>query len=212
MLKKTVIFDFDGTIADTIPFMLKVGNDLAQEYGFKTVTQEEFSVLKDKSPFEIIHHLHIPLLKVPFIVHRGRQILKKYMKDIPYIKGMDTVLHSLKVHGYQVGMLTSNSKKNIDIFMNNNNLKVFDFIYTENNVFGKQFSLRKILKKEKLDINTTIYIGDEVRDIDACHVLSLDIISVTWGFSSKAALEKYKPTYIIDDPTEIFNILKQPLS
>lgn len=207
MQKKTIIFDFDGTIGDSVPFIFEVINKLSKEYGFNQLTREEFHVLRDRSPFEIIQQLHIPIFKIPFIVHRGKQLLKRHMKDVAYIPGMRSTIYALQKNGYRIGMLTSNSRENIDIFLERHKLKVFDFIYTENNIFGKQFSLRNILKQEKIDIDTTIYIGDEVRDVEACQVLKLDVIAVTWGFSSKAAIQKYKPTYIADKPEELLTIL-----
>lgn len=209
MTKKTVIFDFDGTLADTMPYIYKVANEMAKEYGFPQLSSEEFNALRDKSPYEIIDQLHIPLLKIPFALHRGKQLLNSYMKNVSYIEGMDIVTKSLKTNGFSLGILTSNSRENIDIFLEKYHLDIFDFIYTENNLFGKQFSLRKILKEQKLAINSSIYIGDEVRDIEACQVLELDIISVTWGFSSKAALKKYKPTHIAEKPEDILNIVTQ---
>ncbi len=207
MIKKTIIFDFDGTLADTMPYIYKVANQMAAQYGFSELSPAEFEALRDKSPFEIIDQLKIPLLKIPFALHKGKQLLNAHMKEVGYIKEMDSVIKKLKVLGFQLGILTSNSRENIDVFLNKYELKVFDFIYTENNLFGKQLSLRKILKREKLDINTTIYIGDEVRDIEACQVLGLDIISVTWGFSSKSALKKYKPTFIAEKPQDLLTIL-----
>lgn len=207
MQKKTIIFDFDGTLADTIPLIYKVANELAVEYNFQTVTKEQFNTLRNKSPIDIITQLNIPLLKIPFILHRGKQRLKKYMKNASYLPGMDALLHTLKKEGYKIGMLTSNSRENIDIFLDKHKLKVFDFIYTENNLFGKQFSLRNIIKKERLDLQSTIYVGDEVRDIDACQALNLDVIAVTWGFSSILSLQKYSPTYIAEKPEDIIKIL-----
>lgn len=207
MVKNTIIFDFDGTLADTIPLIHTVANELAKEYRFERVSREKFDSLRDKAPTDIIRELKIPLLKVPFILHKGRQLLKRHMKNAAYIIGMKEVLPELKSKGLKIGMLTSNSRENIDIFLRNYSLKLFDFIYTENNIFGKQFSLRSILKKEKLDLQSTIYVGDEVRDIDACQALDLDVIAVTWGFNSKALLEKFKPTYLAENPTDIIKIL-----
>ena len=44
----------------------------------------------------------------------------------------------------------------------------------------------------------TLYIGDEVRDIDACRKTGIRIISVTWGFNSKEALCRKNPDFLVD--------------
>lgn len=203
MSKDFFIFDFDGTIADTLPYIYKVSNLLADEYDFGRITKGRFQELKEKSPVEIIRELNIPILKIPFILGKGRTLLKKYMKDVKCFPGMVEVLHNLKNSGKTVGMLTSNSMENINLFLDKNKIIDFDFVFTENNLFGKQLSLSRILKDKNIPKDKAIYIGDEVRDIEACRVMELDIISVTWGFSSKEILKKNEPTFLVDSPKEI---------
>lgn len=210
MTKDIFIFDFDGTIGNTLPYIHKVSNMLAKMYGFKHIGESQFQALREKSPVEIIRELNIPLLKIPFVLHKGRQLLKKYMKDVGYVPGMNDVLDTFKKSGKTIGMLTSNSQENIDVFLHRHNLSVFDFVHTENNLFGKQFSLASILKQRNLPKDRTIYVGDEVRDIEACRVLGLDIVSVSWGFSSKEILQKHEPTFLIDTPQELVKLFLEP--
>ena len=207
MHKKAIIFDFDGTLANTIPYIYEVANELAEKHGFQRVSQDQFNQLRNKSPFEIIDELQIPLLKIPFILNEGRKLLKKHIINVLYIEGMQDVLVELKKQGLIIGILTSNSRQNIDVFLKHNPSITFDFIYTERNIFGKQFSLRNIIKKEKLNLAETIYVGDEVRDVESCHALELDVIAVTWGFGTKESLKKYKPTFIVNKPREMLSIL-----
>ncbi len=46
-----------------------------------------------------------------------------------------------------------------------------------------------------------------MRDIEACHEIGIDIISVTWGYNNKAVLEKNRPTFIVNSPPELLKIL-----
>lgn len=202
MDKQVFIFDFDGTVADTMPSIFKVVNDLAREYEFPEVSKAHFQKLRTKSPTQIVKELGIPMLKIPFAINRGRELLGSYMKDIEFIPGMRELLLDLDEYGKTIGMLTSNSRANIDIFFAKHNLDVFDFIYTEHNLFGKQFSLVKMLKQEGVDKSAAVYVGDEVRDIEACRIVDLDIVSVSWGFSAKEALQKEAPTYLVESPAE----------
>ncbi len=206
MKKDVFVFDFDGTVADTFPYIFKVSNKLAKMYGFEEVSEKKFHELRSMSPVEIIKELQIPILKIPFILQKGRTLLKKNMPEVGIFPGMSEVIDSLKRSNKKVGILTSNSRENLDLFLKKYSIEDLDFIYTENNIFGKQFTLSKMLKEQALSKENVIYIGDEVRDIEACRVLDLDIISVTWGFSSKEALQKNEPTFLVDKPEEILGL------
>lgn len=208
MKKTTIIFDFDGTIADSIPFILKAAHELAKKYNFTPPPEAEIDSFKDKPPMDIIKRLKIPLYKVPFLIVEGQQLLHKYMKEVGYMKGMKNVLETLHERGYQLGLLTSNSKENVDIFIRKHELKVFDFVYSERSLFGKAPVLIKMMRKFGLDRDNVLYVGDEVRDILACDKAQVDIASVTWGFSSKSILKKHNPDHIIDRPEQLLSLLK----
>lgn len=197
---KTVLFDFDGTLADTMPVILDIAKQFAPEYGIKNI---DVKTIRDKSVKELIQLFGIPLFKIPFIILKGQKLLHDRMNEVKAYKGMPEIVHELKENGYRLGILSSNSLENITLFLDNNDLSVFDFIYSEKNLFGKHRALGKIIEKEQLAKNTVIYIGDEVRDIEACKKVDLPIISVTWGFNSRDILEKNSPQYIIDRPSEL---------
>ena len=106
-----------------------------------------------------------------------------------------------------MGILSSNSKENIEKFLQANSLEIFDFIHSEENILGKGKALGNLLKTHRLKNNEVIYVGDEVRDIEACKENGVKIISVTWGFNKKDILKKSKPDYIVDKPRKILKIL-----
>lgn len=206
MKKTTIIFDFDGTIADSIPFILKAAHELAKKYDFTPPPEEEIDSFKDKPPMEIIKRLKIPLYKVPFLIVEGQQLLHKYMKNVGYVKGMRKVLESLHTKGYTLGLLTSNSKENVEIFLHKQDLRVFDFVYSERSLFGKAPVLEKMMRKFSLKKEEVMYVGDEVRDVDACKKAHVDVVSVTWGFSSKPILKEHGPNHIVDKPEELLKL------
>ena len=97
-------------------------------------------------------------------------------------------------------------KKDIKVFLKNNGLNFFGFIYTESNLFGKGRALNNLLIKHRLDPEETIYIGDEVRDIEAAKKAGIKIISVSWGFNSAKLLQKAKPDFLINKPKELLQL------
>lgn len=206
---KTLIFDFDGTIADTLPHIIDIANDsYVKEYGIKKITKKDLERLKRKTPWQIMKEFKIPLYKVPFIVLKVQSLLHKEMNKVKIFPGMKSILIALKKKNMPIGILSSNSKKNVMAFLKKNNLNIFDFVHSESNLFGKDKALRNIIRRYKIKKEDVIYIGDEVRDIKACKKAKIPIISVSWGFNTYNLLKKYKPDYIIRKPRELLGIIR----
>ena len=204
---KTVIFDFDGTIADTLPLIIEFFNQNAEKFGFKKLGSSEVEGLRNKTVLEIIKEYKISLFRLAFIAKKLRDDLGKKIRDAKLIPEIKEVFFKLKKKGFKIGILSSNSKENIEKFLLAKDLKMFDFIQSETNIFGKDRALRNLLRRYNLPRENVIYVGDEVRDIEACKKNRVKIIAVTWGFSKKEIWKKNKPDYLVNKPQEILKIV-----
>jgi len=201
--KTTVIFDFDGTLGDTLPVILEVINKLGPDYGIKAMDQAEFDALRSLSHWQLMAKYHFLLLKLPVLITRSQEEMHANMERVKLHEGMAEVLEALSRKGVRLGILSSNSPKNLDAFLKNNNLTMFRFVHSERNLFGKDTALRNMAKEQGIDLAGAVYVGDETRDIAACKKCNLDIISVTWGFNTRQSLTDAKPTRIADSPRDI---------
>ena len=129
------------------------------------------------------------------------------MDQLILFKGMKEVMLELKQQGYSLGLLSSNTQANINKFLINHQLEIFDFIETSSLFNGKVGKLNRILSQSQRKPNEVIYIGDEVRDIKACQKAGIPIIVVTWGYQKEALLKKYSPDYIVSKPSDIIKII-----
>jgi phosphoglycolate phosphatase len=100
--------------------------------------------------------------------------------------GIPELMETLESKGYRLGIVSSSRHDTIEAIVSHYKLPV-DFV-ASGKLFNKAQSLRDTLKNERLELSEVLYIGDEVRDVEACHQVGLDIISVTWGLNSKEAL------------------------
>lgn len=203
-----VIFDFDGTIADSIFFGVQLFNQSAQKYKINMIKEEDYEYLRGLSLLEKFKFLNISLVLIPRL---GMELTKSYnssVNSIHLFNGMKEVILALKQGGYTLSIISSNSSDNIRRFLVNNNLDVFDFIYSAKNIFGKDKTIHSFIKKNRLNQEKLIYIGDEIRDIIACKANSIKVIAVTWGgFESVDMLKKANPDYIVNKPSEILEII-----
>lgn len=214
---KYIIFDFDGTIADTFQTILEIGNRLSielgygekrKELGLEKITKKDIEKMRNSMPKDLIKKYKFPMRKLPFVLKRIRQELNKKIAFVKPIKNIKNVLWKLKNNGYKMGILTSTSEENVRKFLKKNKLELFDFIYSGSSIFGKHKVMKSLLKKQKLKRKEVIYVGDETRDIEAAKKAKVKIISVTWGFNTKQILKKQKPDFLIDKPKELMKILK----
>ncbi|MBU1122329.1 MAG: HAD-IA family hydrolase [Candidatus Omnitrophota bacterium] len=206
MPNKIIIFDFDGTIADTFSHLLKIGNRLADEFDFKKIQRNEITSLQKKKPIDIIKHLNVPILKIPVILRHLKRELHKEIATVELIPGLKEVLPQLKKKGHILGILSSNSSENVATFLRNHNLDFFDFVTTTSKLWSKNIQLKKIIKSHKLNRNNVIYVGDEKRDIIAAKKAKIKVAAVTWGYNSAKVLAEYHPDYLIKNPQELLQL------
>jgi phosphoglycolate phosphatase len=205
--KPILVFDFDGTIADTFQLVIEIFNKYATLYGYPKLDAKTIFILRNKSAKDVIRYLKIPILKLPFFMKKAMRDIKSNVKDIPSIAGIKHELIQLKKDGYSINILTSNKEENVKEFLKIQAYPHFDHIYTGRSIFGKSKLMNQFINETKLDRSNILYIGDEVRDIEAAKKIKLKIVSVTWGFNSKEILEQNKPDYIISKPSELRKIL-----
>lgn len=208
MTKTVLIFDFDGTLADSRKTLLDIANNLAWEFGFDRITENEMMRLSNLSSKDIFYQSPIPTYKIPFLLRRIKKELNEKIASIEPFEGIKEALNILKKQGYILGILTSNLQENVLDFLNNNNLQeYFDFVYSASTLFGKHKVLKKIIKKHHLSIHKIFYVGDETRDIEAAKKTKIKMVAVTWGFNSASVLAEYHPDFLIHTPQELTQII-----
>ncbi len=209
MTQKVIIFDFDGTIADTVDALVVIANRLAVEFGFIQITPQELALLRNLTAREIIKYSGISVFRIPFLVKKVKSELKNKIHEFKPIPGIREALIELQAEGYRLGIITSNSQENVTEFLKMNHLdSLFEFIYSGVTIFGKTTIINNVLKQKQLKPQDVIYVGDETRDVEASKKANIKVIAVTWGFNSHEALGKQKPNFLIDQPSELLGVLR----
>lgn len=204
-----IVFDFDGTIADTIDFALNTFNTVAAAFDLPELSEEDRRSVKEKGIKEMLNFHKISKLKLTQIMLRIKKEMGRSITQMKPIDGMEVALKEMKSSGFKLGILTSNSKENVNEFLAVHELSgLFDFIYSEKSLFGKSVVIKRMLTQEKIDINSIVYVGDETRDIEACQKAGIPIIAVTWGLNGKQALANAKPDGIAEEPGELVVFLR----
>jgi len=203
---QTILFDFDGTIADTVEVGVEVFNNLARKYGFGEITPENAEALRTKGPRAAMKALAVPMLRVPTILRSLRAGIRGALPAIAAIEGMRSALIELREKGYRLGIVTSNSAENVRKFLENNQMEFFDYIQAGTGLFNKAKKMKRMMRREGLKREETIFVGDEIRDIEAARKNDMASVAVTWGLNSRAGLESAEPDFIVESARELVEL------
>ena len=201
-----IIFDFDGTIIDSFDFVV---NLLAAEAGLGPLGDAERQQLRSKSMYTIGRSMGHSWLKLLKLFFKGRQLMGVAIRQMQPFAGLPELIKKLHNEGHELFILTTNSVPNVRAFLHHQKLhKYFLEIYGSISLFGKTPALRKLLKENNIEVKDAIYIGDELRDVEAAQALKLRVVAVDWGFARAEDLKNLKPTAFADTPAELLAYLE----
>jgi phosphoglycolate phosphatase len=208
-MKPFLLFDFDGTIADSIQLGIKIANNLAPQFGYPPFTENDIQHFRSLTWHKIAREMQIPFYKIPKIVTIAFKEYKRLISELEPCAGIVEMLNELALKEIPMALLSSNTVENVHLFLTNHKIDSFLWIEGTSGILNKAKDIKKRLKKHKISINEVIYIGDEIRDIEAAHNCGLKVIAVTWGFHTAEFLASYKPDYLVNEPKEIIEIVNR---
>ncbi|WP_102344968.1 HAD-IA family hydrolase [Bacillus sp. Marseille-P3661] len=204
---KYVIFDFDGTLADSKLVFIAAYNALADKHQYKKISLDDLEMLKKLSIKERAKQLQFPLYKLPFLLPQLFQLYRQSLDQIQLFKGIDELLCALKQKGYKIAIISSNSQDNIIEILERNKIGGISSILCSNRIFGKDRLIKRFLRNHKLKASEVIYVGDEQRDIKACKKAGIKMIWVGWGYDDVEVIQSSQPEYMVNNPADILKIV-----
>lgn len=205
---KVVLFDFDGTLADTFADGLQILNDLSGQFGFRRLEGDDIERARDMTTRQVMRFLGVPSRKLPSIAHHGVQRLKERIPNITPFPGIVEMLQCLATDGIRLGIITSNSEENVNLFLKNHQIDCFEFVRSSSRLLGKARVIRQAMKEFHFCAEEALFVGDETRDIEACRRVGLRCTAVTWGYNTSRALAGQSPYRVIQSPSDLREIIR----
>lgn len=205
-----VLFDFDGTIADTFSETVEIVNRLAEKYGFRRIEEENIPSAREMNVWELMRFLHIPGHRIPTLLRKGRRQLNRNIDNVMLCEGMGELLARLNLAGVEMGIVTSNSRRNVLSFLRSHGIEGVSFVRSSSRILGKAREIRKVIRRKGMNPDRVVYVGDETRDVDAAHESGIHMIAVGWGYNSVDALRARNPDYIADSPDALGDHILKP--
>jgi phosphoglycolate phosphatase len=202
---RLAIFDFDGTIADSMEWALGVMNEVARQYRFREISVEEREILRGRPNREVIAYLGIPAWKLPLIARGVRKIAARDISQIRIFPWVPDIFSSLRSRGTVIAIVSSNSEANIRRVLGDDVASMVQQYAGGASLFGKAAKIKAAIRKCASSAEATTSVGDEVRDIEAAQTAGISSLAVTWGYATAPALEAARPTQLVHSPAELLD-------
>lgn len=203
MTNSTIIFDFDGTLADSFSVMRKLYNQLAPARGLPELTEEKWQRIRSSKVMDSIKLMGIKPYQLPSLLALGRREILKLAHEIPLFKGMDEIVRTLAKDGHSLYVLSTNSRQVVQAVLETHGIAKEARILKSTPLFGKAQAVRHLMRKQKIPAEEIWMIGDELRDIHAAQKVGVRIISVTWGLQTEETLAAERPDFLAKTPDDI---------
>jgi phosphoglycolate phosphatase len=203
MAYQLVIFDFDGTLADSFGWFVSAVNRLAGTQGFRRIEPGELEALRGLDARAVLAHIGVPVWKLPRLARILRAEMARDITGIRLFPGIDELLKSLSAGGVQIALVTSNSELNARRVLGAENAALIRHWECGAALFGKRRKLRRVLRSARTPPAATICIGDEIRDFEAARVERIAFGAVCWGFTRPDTLAALGPEALFTTVREI---------
>lgn len=204
---RACLFDFDGTIADSLLMVLEVYNSVAGDLGLPVVAESEIPRLRSLGPLKAIDAYRVPLWKVPLALTRVRREIEKRALIPAVFPGLREVFEIDPLKSIRKMIVSSNSRANIERFAAHHAMGSIERIDSGASLFGKARRLRRLLQVTRLKPSEVVYVGDEVRDVEAAEAVGVTSIAVSWGYGDRASLAARRPSHLVDAPAQLGELL-----
>ena len=208
MTYKTVLFDMDGTLLDSLSDMHDAVNHILAENGWAARSREEIRAFVGNGARKLMERA-IPETLAP---QRFEEVLADYkdwyqahncVKTQPY-PGISHVLAELEARGVKTAVVSNKPDATTKALA----ARFFPGIPT----FGESPEtprkpapdmVRRALTELNADPSAAVYVGDSEVDVETARNAGLAMIGVAWGFRGRAALAAAGAETIVDTAAEI---------
>jgi phosphoglycolate phosphatase len=206
MKYRLAIFDFDGTLADSFPFFIRVFNQLAEQHGFKGIAPDLVPTFRHYNARQMMEQVGMPAWKLPFVAKSFIALMEQNAASISLFEQIDDTLLHLAKNGVTLAIVSSNAYDNVRQILGPANSKLISQFECGMSIFGKPARIRKVLKMTGIPCREAIYIGDQVTDLEAARKEKIAFGAVSWGYGTIESLREHFPEEEFDSVSAIRRI------
>lgn len=198
---KTVIFDFDGTLADTLPIVYKSFQHIFENYRNEKKTDEDIKAMFGPAENDIIKK-HFAANQVDAAIERYHDYYWNHHDSwVKRSHEIEDLLHFIRERGLNLAIMTGKGRKSLDLSLKALEMEdLFEMTVTGDEVAKPKpdaEGILKILKEFETLPEEAVFIGDSDVDIKAGKSAGVETIGVQW-------LPTFQTQNFTTDPDRVF--------
>ncbi len=210
MKYQLVIFDFDGTLADSYPWFLSIYNDLARRFQLPPMDRAELDALRHMDfPLVLKKHRISPIKAIQMGAYL-KQLMSSQIDRVQLVDGIQEVIDALAENQVKMAVVSSNDEGNVRRVLGAHNAEHFFAYECGVTILGKAAKFLNILRKSGVKPFQALSIGDELRDLKSSRQAGIAFGAVTWGYTDAERLKAQNPDWIFNHPQQILEALEVP--
>ncbi len=202
----TILFDFDGTIADSFPLFVDV---VRRRLGSRAVSAHAIEDLRRVPLLQAARMLGANLWNSVGLLWSVRRAMYPRMREVPVFPGIPGAIKELHAAGHKLFIISSNREASIRLFLAEHQLEPYFTGVYHCGIFGKGAAIRKLMAREHLSARHGYYIGNEPGDIEDTQSVGVRAIAVTWSGHDRAALSHALPLDMLDKPSQLIHFFAE---
>jgi phosphoglycolate phosphatase len=204
-----ILFDFDGTLADSSSWFVATLPELARVHRFRMPSEAEIAMLRGRSTRDVVKAMGISPWKLPAIARDLRSRAERNVHAIELFDGIEALLDALHESGATGGVVSSNSERVARQVLGRHATTIHHYACGAS-LFGKARLLSRLTRAAGKSPSRSLYVGDELRDIAAARAARLAAGAVEWGYSTQEALADARPDHLFEAPHDISGCVQFP--
>jgi phosphoglycolate phosphatase len=202
---KLVIFDFDGTLADSFRWFVDTINQVARQFRFKQLDLKRLEEFRACSARQMMAHAELSMWKLPRVTREMRRLMTERIDEIRLFDGVETVFRRLDAAMVNIAVVTSNARENVLRVLGADNAALVKHFGCGASLFGKRGKVRAAAKIFGVSPGEVLYVGDEIRDAEMAASLGVDFAGVSWGYTRPEVLQGYSPIPVLRQMRDVLS-------
>ncbi|MCX7513034.1 HAD hydrolase-like protein [Frateuria hangzhouensis] len=204
MAYELIIFDLDGTLADSFGFFVSVHNRLADRHRFRRIESGEIEDLRGRSAREVMRHVGLPRWKLPLVARSFVRLMRE--ADVRLFEGVDDALVQLHGSGTTLALVSSNAAGNCRRILGDAHWQRLAHAECGASIFGKQRRIARVLNATGTPPRRALYVGDQPTDAEAARAAGVAFGAVAWGYATPQSLQDLQPDHLFRHVAELVTL------